>query len=62
MKWKWNNGIASGKVMETYTEEITKTIGGSKITRKGTQGNKALCIEQKDGSKVLKLEQEVEKV
>ena len=61
VKWKWGNGTASGKVISTYTEEITKEIGGSKVTRKGKEGEKALYIEQEDGSKVLKLESEVEK-
>ncbi|MCL6217408.1 DUF2945 domain-containing protein [Zunongwangia pacifica] len=61
VKWEWGNGTATGKVTETYTEEVTKTIDGSEITRKGKQGNKALYIEQEDGSKVLKLEKEVEK-
>ncbi|SFC90017.1 hypothetical protein SAMN04487907_11244 [Zunongwangia mangrovi] len=61
VKWDWGNGTAEGKVTKTYTEEVTKTIDGSEITRKGEQGNKALLIEQEDGSKVLKLEKEVEK-
>ncbi|MGB3617876.1 MAG: DUF2945 domain-containing protein [Catalinimonas sp.] len=60
VKWKWGNGHAEGKVVETYAEKVTKTIGGEEITRNGETGNKALYIEQKDGSKVLKLEQEVE--
>lgn len=59
--WKWGNEIAEGKVVKTYTEEVTKTIAGSKITRKGEEGNKALFIEQEDGGKVLKLESEVSK-
>lgn len=61
VKWKWGNGSATGKVVETHAEKVTKTIKGEKITRKGEQGNKALFIEQEDGSRVLKLEQEVEK-
>lgn len=61
VSWKWGNGEAQGKVIETYTKEITKTIKGSKITRKGEKGNKAILIEQDDGSKVLKLESEVVK-
>ena len=62
VRWKWGNGEAEGKVKETYTEEVTKTIDGSEITRHGESGNKALLIEQDDGSQVLKLESEVEKV
>ena len=61
VKWKWGNGSAQGEVQETYAEEVTKTIKGSKITKKGESGNKALLIKQKDGDQVLKLESEVEK-
>ncbi len=61
VKWEWGNGTAQGKVISTYTKEITKQIDGSEVTRKGEEGNKALYIEQEDGSKVLKLESEVDK-
>lgn len=61
VKWKWGNGTATGKVDETFTEEVTRTIDGNKVTRKGESGNKALLIKQDDGGKVLKLEDEVEK-
>lgn len=61
VQWKWGSGTAKGKVIETFTEEVHKTIKGSKITRKGEKGNKALLIEQEDGDKVLKLESEVTK-
>lgn len=61
VKWEWGNGTATGKVISTYTKEVTKQIDGSEITRKGEEGDKALYIEQEDGSKVLKLESEVEK-
>jgi ABC-type sulfate transport system substrate-binding protein len=59
VKWKWGSGEAEGKVIETFTEKVTKTIKGSEVTRNGEQGNKALFIEQEDGDKVLKLESEV---
>ncbi|MBW2961333.1 DUF2945 domain-containing protein [Mesonia aestuariivivens] len=62
VKWKWGSCTAKGKVEETYVKEITKTINGTKVTRKGESGNKALFIKQKDGTTVLKLEQEVEKI
>lgn len=61
VKWNWGNGTATGKVVSTYTSKITKDIDGSKITRHGEESNKALYIEQEDGSKVLKLESEVKK-
>lgn len=59
VKWKWGEGHATGKVIETFAEKVTKTIKGSEITRNGEKGNKALFIEQEDGDKVLKLESEV---
>ena len=65
VKWKWGNGSAEGKVEETYTEKVTKTIKGNEVTREGKEGkevNKALYIKQEDGSAVLKSESEVESV
>ena len=61
VRWKWGNGTAEGKVKETYTDQVTKTIDGSEVTRHGEENDKALLIEQEDGSQVLKLESEVEK-
>ena len=61
VKWKWGSGSATGKVEETYSEKVTKTIKGNEVTRNGESGNKALYIEQENGSKVLKSESEVEK-
>ncbi len=62
VKWKWGNGTAEGKVKSTFTKEVTRTIKGNEVTRKGEKGNKALYIEQEDGDLVLKLESEVEKI
>lgn len=57
--WKWGSGKASGKVVETYTKSVTKTIKGTDVTREGETNNKALYIKQDDGDHVLKLESEV---
>ncbi|MBF4985285.1 DUF2945 domain-containing protein [Nonlabens mediterrranea] len=61
VSWEWGNGTAEGKVKETYSESITKSINGNDVTRNGESGNKALYIEQEDGDMVLKLESEVKK-
>lgn len=61
VQWNWGSGKAEGKVIETYTKTITKTIKGTEITRKGEHDNKALYIKQKDGDHVLKSENEVER-
>jgi len=61
VKWKWGSGYGTGKVENTYTESITKTIKGSEVTRNGSDDDKALLIKQEDGDMVLKLESEVER-
>lgn len=61
VQWKWSSGIAKGKVKETYTTTISKTIKGTVVTRNGEEGNKALYIIQADGDYVLKSENEVER-
>ena len=62
VKWNWGNGTAKGKVEEAYTEKVTKTIKGNKVTRNGESGDKALYIKQDDGDYVLKSESEVQRV
>ena len=56
------SGIATGKVVEIFIKDITKTIKGSAaITRKASPGKKAFYIEQEDGAKVLKSATEIER-
>ena len=61
VQWKWGNGTATGKVIEIFTEDITKTIKGSAITRKASPENKAFYIAQKNGDKILKSATEIER-
>jgi hypothetical protein len=59
--WSWGNGTAEGKVTEIHHDKITRTLGGSEITRNGSDDDPALLIEQEDGTEVLKLRSEVER-
>jgi hypothetical protein len=59
--WKWGNGQAEGKVSETYTKSVTKILDGAEVTRNGSSSDKALLIEQENGSKILKLQSEVKR-
>ena len=61
IEWSWGQGTATGKVIESYDHEVSKTFKGNQVTRKGETGNLALLIEQEDGSRVLKLSSEVER-
>ena len=60
VKWQWGNGSATGYVRNIYREEITKTLKGAEVTRKGSEENPAYLVEQADGVKVLKLHSELQ--
>ena len=61
VSWKWGSGTAEGKVEETHTSKVTKTIKGTEVTRNGSTDDKALYIQQEDGDYVLKSESEVKR-
>lgn len=57
--WSWGNGTAHGKIVERFTQEVTKTIKGATVTRKASKTEPAFLIEQEDGDKVLKSKSEL---
>lgn len=59
VQWRSKDSFDEGTVLETFDKTVTKTIYSNEITRHGEPGNKALLIQQEDGTKVLKLENEV---
>ena len=59
VEWDWGNGTAKGQIKERFEKEVTRTIDGSEITRKGDEDNPAYLIKQEDGDKVLKLGSEL---
>lgn len=34
--WNWGNGIGEGKIVETFTGKVKRTIKGHEITRNAT--------------------------
>lgn len=52
--WSWGNGEGKGRIVEVFTEDVTRTIKGSEIKRKATKDDPAYLIEQADGDRVLK--------
>ena len=62
ISWRWGNGTATGTVRAVHRTSVTRTIRGSEITRHGSGDDPAYEIEQDDGTKVLKLRSEVDKV
>jgi hypothetical protein len=61
VEWSWGNASASGQIEESYTDEVTKTIKGTEVTRQADSDNPAYLIKQDDGDRVLKSHSEVNK-
>jgi len=61
VKWPWANGTGTGQVVERFTDDVSRTIKGSEITRKASEDDPAYLIEQADGDQVLKSSTEIEK-
>ena len=61
VKWNWGQGSASGKIETVYTDDVTRTIKGTEVTRNATEDEPAYYIKQDDGDGVLKSLSEVEK-
>ena len=36
VSWSWGNGTGTGRVVEIHPEKVTRTLGGSEITRNGS--------------------------
>jgi hypothetical protein len=59
VRWQWSGSTAEGKVVEIHRSKVTRTLGGSEITRNASDDDPAYLIEQEDGARVLKLKSEV---
>ena len=59
VEWSWGDGTGTGTVQESFTETVTRTIGGTEVTRNADDDNPAYLIEQDDGDRVLKSESEL---
>lgn len=59
VEWDWGTGTAQGKVADSYTERVSRTIDGSEITRNADDDNPAYLIKQDDGQQVLKSHSEL---
>ena len=59
VEWNWGSGTGTGKVVERFTQKVTRTIDGSEITRDASEDEPAYLIEQDDGDRVLKSSSEL---
>lgn len=61
VQWSWGKGTACAYVREIFRESVTRQLGGSEVTRNGSEDDPAYLLEQDDGTEVLKLHSELEK-
>lgn len=59
VEWDWGSGTAKGQIKDRFEREVTRTLKGSEVTRKGSEDDPAYLIEQEDGDEVLKLGSEL---
>jgi hypothetical protein len=61
VSWKFGGSTTKGKIVERFTEKVTKTIKGKKITRKASKEKPAYLVKTKDGKKALKSGKQLKK-
>jgi len=61
VQWNWGKGTGTGEITEVFTDDVTRTIKGNKVTRKPSAEEPAYMIKQDDGDHVLKSHSEVTK-
>ncbi|WP_112944915.1 MULTISPECIES: DUF2945 domain-containing protein [unclassified Rhizobium] len=61
VEWKWGKGTGTGKIKESFTDDVERTIEGAVIKRKASSEEPAYLIEQENGGKVLKSHSELKK-
>lgn len=59
IEWSWAGNSIAGVVEEIFTESVTKTIKGKKITRHGSIEKPAYLVRSEAGNLALKLETEL---
>jgi hypothetical protein len=59
VEWQWGKGTGTGKVTESFTEDVERTIAGAAIKRKASVEEPAYLISQEDGGRVLKSHSEL---
>ncbi|WP_275784890.1 DUF2945 domain-containing protein [Pararhizobium gei] len=61
VEWSWGKGKGEGKIVETFTDTVERTIKGQHIKRNASVEEPAYLVEQQDGGHVLKSQSELKK-
>ncbi len=61
VEWNWGSGSAEGKIKESFTKPVRRTIKGKTIKRNASKDDPAYMVEQEDGARALKSGTELHK-
>lgn len=59
--WSWGGGRGTGKVVERFTQDVSRELKGAEVKRNASNDRPAFLIRQEDGDEVLKSISEIEK-
>ncbi|WP_112408307.1 MULTISPECIES: DUF2945 domain-containing protein [unclassified Rhizobium] len=59
VQWTWGSGTAEGKIAQSFTKDVERTIKGVTVKRTASRQEPAYLIEQVDGDRVLKSRSEL---
>ena len=61
VQWNWGSSTAVGKVSETFTSDVTRTLKGNEVTREASSDSPAYLVKTEKGDEALKAESELKK-
>ena len=59
VQYKWGKGKVDGEVTAVHTDDVQRTIKGTKVKRKASEDEPAVEIKTERGARVLKSTSEV---
>lgn len=59
VEWTWGQGKGTGEVTKVHTDDVEKTIKGSRVKREASTSEPAVEVKTDKGAKVLKSTSEV---
>lgn len=54
VSWAWGEYRAHGKIVERFTEKVSRAIKGTTVSRDASADEPVFLIDQDDGAQVLK--------
>lgn len=59
VSWTWGAHRAHGRIRQSFTRRVQRTIEGARVVRRATPDEPAYLVEQEDGGRALKSHSEL---